>query len=112
MISLLNKHRHVFSHYKWSYLRITDDTKEPNTFLVDKKGDGHIIYLYNFEDPEKEFITMVFNVAIMRAITNNEVLAYLKHLRIILDELSEPITNNMLVYALELMTELADSSDI
>ena len=113
MKSLLNKHKSVFDKYGVSYLRISDPNKEPDGFCVDQfRDDAKIIYLYNTTDPEKEFITGVFNLAVIVAIRDKRALEWYDYIRTILDEMNEPLTNGMLVYSLELMCKLIDDSGL
>lgn len=111
MRSLLNRHRHVFSNYKWKYLRVTDTDHEKDSYIIDKIDDHNIIYLYNFDDPEKEFITAVFSMAILQSVKNKETSKLLEYLQRLLDEINEPITNNMLVYSLKFMANTIEDGE-
>ena len=113
MKSLLNRHKSTFDKYNVTYLRISDPEKEPDSFCVDKfRDDVKIIYLYNTTDPEKEFVIGVFNLALIVAIKNECMLEWYDYIRVILDEMNEPLTNGMLVYSLELMCKLIDDSSL
>ena len=102
MISLINKHRHIFDSYGVKYLRLTNTEKHVNDFSIKKLGDQEIIYLYNTESPDKEFITAVFCLAAV-LVTRNQTTKFTDCVGELLDIINEPLTNEMLIHSLKLV---------